>query len=80
MQTIGIVTADSQNRVKLHGAGHGQRFKLSVEGDRYILQKLAEADMPSEAILVRDEAGWLVVRGGRPITNEDVRLAMEDWP
>ncbi len=79
MQTIGIVTADSQNRVKLHGAGHGQRFKLSVEGDRFILQKLAESETPSEAVVVRDEAGWLVARG-RPVTNEDVRLAMEDWP
>lgn len=79
MQPIAIVTTDDRSRVHLRGASPRQRFQVSQEGDRFILDPVKPEPSAPRAKLVREEGG-LLVAVGRPVTHEEVRKLLEDWP
>lgn len=45
-----IVTADAESRVVLEGAVEGDRFKVSVDGDRRVFEKLPAESEPVEQV------------------------------
>ena len=74
------VTADDRKRVVLPAAKPGDRFDLEVSGDKMVLTRLVLAtDKPEQVKLVKKH-GYTVAVGTRPITQEQVRKALDEFP
>ncbi len=74
------VTADAKKRVVLPGAKPGDSFKVEQDGAHIRLTLLKPAEpKPNKAWLVK-KGGHYVIRSERPITQEMVRAAMDEFP
>jgi bifunctional DNA-binding transcriptional regulator/antitoxin component of YhaV-PrlF toxin-antitoxin module len=73
------VTADAKKRIVLPGAKPGDSFDLKVIGEEFLLTRLKTAERRDKVRLVRKH-GYTLAAGTRPITQEQVRTALEDFP
>ena len=74
------VTADAKKRVVLPPAKPGDRFDVQISGNgKLVLTPLIPDERPNQAKLVRKH-GYLVAVGSRPITQAQVRAAMDEFP
>ena len=74
------VTADDRKRIVLPAAKPGDRFDLEVSPDgKMILTRLVLADKPDRVRLVKKH-GYTVAVGTRPITQEQVRKFLNEFP
>ena len=74
------VTTDEKKRVIIPSARPGDRFVVQVISEgKLILTRLEMADKPDNVRLVKKH-GYTVARGTRPITDEQVRKAMDKFP
>ena len=73
------VTADSKRRVVLPPAAKpGDLFELEVSGEgRFVLTRLVK---PAEGVRLIREGGYLVAESARPITLEQTREAVNQFP
>ena len=74
--------ADNKRRVTLRSAKPGEVFDVAMpEEGKYILTKLEPArPKPNKVRLVRGKQGYLVAVSERPITQEMVRAALDEFP
>lgn len=74
--------ADNKRRVTLRYAKPGEVFDVAIpEEGKYVLTKLEPVkSRPNKARLVRSRQGYLVAVSERPITQEMVRAAMDEFP
>jgi hypothetical protein len=74
------VTTDEKKRVVIPSARPGDRFEvhLTPEG-KVVLTRLEVADKTDTVRLVKKH-GYTVARGTRPITQEQVRRALDEFP
>ena len=80
-----IVIADKKSRLYLKhlGVRNGDAWLVEQPDSEHLtLARLTKPDEPAprKIRLVRDDQGVLVVRGGPPVTVEDTREAMENFP
>ena len=74
------VTTDEKKRVIIPSARPGDRFDVQVISEgKLVLTRLEMADKPDKVRLVKKH-GYTVARGTRPITDEQVRKAMDQFP
>lgn len=74
------VTTDEKKRVVIPSARPGDRFDVQVTAEgKVVLTRLELADKPDNVRLVRKH-GYTVARGTRPITELQVRKAMDEFP
>lgn len=73
------VTADSKKRVVLPGARPGDLFAVRVFGDEFHLTRLRPAPRQDSAHLVERD-GLLLAAGTRPVTQAQVRTALDEFP
>jgi len=74
------VTADEKKRVVIPSARPGDRFDIQVTSEgKIVLTRLELADEPDNVRLVKKH-GYTVARGTKPITDEQVRKAMDEFP
>ena len=74
------VVADAKKRVVLPPVKPGDRFDVRLTGGgKLILTPLIPDERPNRIKLVRKN-GYLVAVGSRPITQEQVRAAMDEFP
>ena len=74
------VTADAKKRVVLPPAKPGERFDVQISSNgKLILTPLIPDERPNQVKLVRKH-GYLVAVSSRPITQEQVRAAMDEFP
>lgn len=73
------VTADAKKRIVLPGAKPGDSFQVKVIGEEFHLIKLKPAERRDAVRLVRKH-GYTVAVGSRPITHEQVRTALDEFP
>jgi len=74
------VTTDEKNRVVIPSAQPGDRFDIQVTAEgKIVLTRLELADKRDNVRLVKKH-GYTVARGTRPITQEQVRKAMDEFP
>lgn len=72
------VITDSKKRITLP-AKPGERFDVQVFGeDKYVLTRLVPA--ATAAVRLVKKHGYTVAVGGRPITNAQVRQALDEFP
>jgi hypothetical protein len=73
------VTADSQRRVVLPPAARpGDLFDLEISGDgKFILTRLAK---PAGSVRLTREGAYLVAESNRPITWDQTREALDQFP
>ena len=75
------VVADAKKRVVLPPVKPGDRFDVQVSGNgKLVLTPLVPDERPNKAHLVRCDEGYLVAVSERPITQEMVRAAMDEFP
>jgi hypothetical protein len=76
------VVTDSRHRITLREAKPGQAFDVQIpEEGKYILTKLVTAKSgANKAHLIRGKAGYLVAVSERPVTQDMVRAALDDFP
>jgi hypothetical protein len=76
------VVADNKKRVTLRLAKPGDRFDVQITpGGKFVLTKLEPAKpRPNKARLIRTKQGYLVAVSERPITQEMVRAALDEFP
>ena len=74
------VTTDEKKRVVIPSARPGDRFDVQVTPEgKVVLTRLEMADKPDNVRLVKKH-GYTVARGTRPITQEQVRKALDEFP
>jgi hypothetical protein len=74
------VVADSKKRVVLPAVRPGDRFDVRLSGDgKLVLTPLIPDERPNRIKLVR-ENGYLVAVGNRPITQEETRKLLDEFP
>jgi len=74
------VIADAKRRVTLRVAKPGDRFDVRVSTDgKLVLTRLVMADKPDRVRLVKKH-GYTVAVGTRPITQEQVRKLLDEFP
>ena len=74
------VTADNKKRVVIPSARPGDCFDVQVTAEgKIVLTRLELAARPDNVRLVKKH-GYTVARGTRPITQEQVRKAMDEFP
>jgi len=74
------VTADAKKRVVLPPAKPGERFDVQISSNgKLVLTPLIPDERPNQVKLVRKH-GYLVAVSSRPITQEQVRAAMDEFP
>ena len=74
------VTADAKKRVVLPPAKPGERFDVQISSNgKLVLTPLIPDERPNQVKLVRKH-GYLVAVGSRPITQAQVRAAMDEFP
>ena len=74
------VTADAKKRVVLPPARPGERFDVQISSNgKLVLTPLIPDERPNQVKLVRKH-GYLVAVSSRPITQEQVRAAMDEFP
>ncbi len=74
------VTTDEKKRVVIPSARPGDRFDIQVTPEgKVVLTRLELADKPDHVGLVKKH-GYTVARGTRPITAEQVRKAIDEFP
>jgi hypothetical protein len=73
------VTADAKKRVDLPGAKPGDSFDVKVAGNEFRLVRLEPGATGDTPRLVRKH-GYLLAAGTRPITQEQVRTALDELP
>ena len=74
------VTADAKKRVVLPVVKPGDSFDVQISGDgRVVLTKLVPAVKPDRVRLVKKH-GYTVAIGTRPITQEQVRRQLHEFP
>ena len=74
------VTADAKKRVVLPPAKPGDRFDVQISGNgKLVLTPLIPDERPNKARLVKKH-GYSVAVSIRPITQEQVRSAMDEFP
>jgi len=72
------VITDSKKRVTLP-AKPGERFDVqSFGGDKYVLTRLVPA--AAAAVRLVKKHGYTVAVGGPPVTNAQVRRALDEFP
>jgi hypothetical protein len=76
------VITDSKHRVTLRQAKPGQVFDLQIpEEGKYVLTELEPVKPgPNKAHLARSKSGYLVAVSERPITQDMVRAALDEFP
>ncbi|MDB6040249.1 MAG: hypothetical protein JWM99_4090, partial [Verrucomicrobiales bacterium] len=74
------VTTDEKKRVVIPSGRPGDRFdvQMTPEG-KVVLTRLKLADKPDNVRLVKKH-GYTVARGTRPIAQEQVRKALDEFP
>jgi hypothetical protein len=75
-----IVTTDEKKRVIIPSARPGERFdiQLTPEGN-VVLMRLGATEEHKTVRLVKKH-GYTVARGAHPITQEQVRRALDEFP
>ena len=74
------VTADAKKRVVLPPVNPGDRFDVELTGDgKVVLTPLIRDERPVRAKLVRKH-GYCLAVGPRPISQDQVRAAMDEFP
>lgn len=73
-----IVIADAKKRIVLPGAKPGDCFDVKIYGQEVRLTLLKPAQMTDRARLVKKK-GYTVAVGTRPITQEQVRTALDEF-
>jgi hypothetical protein len=73
------VTTDAKKRVVLPGARPGESFDVQVVGEEFRLTKLKLAARQDSIHLVRKH-GYTLAAGTRPVTQEQVRTALDEFP
>jgi hypothetical protein len=73
------VTTDAKKRVVLPGAKPGDSFDLKIIGEEFRLTRLKPAQKRDSVRLVRKH-GYTMAAGTRPITQEQVRTALDEFP
>jgi phage FluMu protein gp41 len=72
--------ADNKKRVTLRTAKPGDRFDVQVSGDgKIVLTPLLPVDKPNRIRLVRKH-GYTVAVGEGPVTQEQVRKLLDEFP
>jgi hypothetical protein len=74
------VKVDNKKRVVLLTARPGDRFDLKVSGTEFRLVLLKPASRPHRARLDKGPRGYRVAAGPKPITQEQVRAALNEFP
>ena len=73
------VTTDAKKCVVLPGAKPGDSFDVKVIGEEFRLTRLKMPLMRDTVRLVKRH-GYTLAAGTRPITQEQVRSAMDEFP
>jgi hypothetical protein len=73
------VTTDAKKRVVLPGAKPGDSFDVKIIGEEFRLTRLKMPLMQDTVRLVKRH-GYTLAAGTRPITQEQVRSAMDEFP
>jgi hypothetical protein len=74
------VIADAKRRVVLPPVKPGDRFDVQLAANgKLVLTPLIPDERPNKVKLVRKH-GYLVAVSSRPITQEQVRAAMDEFP
>jgi hypothetical protein len=73
------VTADAKKRVVLPGAKPGDSFDVKVVGSEFRLTRLELGARRDSARLVKRH-GLFLAAGTRPVTQEQVRTALDEFP
>lgn len=72
--------ADNKKRVTIRTARPGDRFDVQVSADgKVVLTPLLPADKPRQIRLIKKH-GFTVATGGPPITQEQVRKLLDEFP
>jgi hypothetical protein len=75
------VIADAKKRVVLPPVKPGDRFDVQFSSNgKVVLTPLIPDERPNKVRLVRGKEGYLVAVSERPITQEMVRAAMDEFP
>jgi hypothetical protein len=75
------VTADAKKRVVLKTAKPGDTFDVQVTGGEIRLTLMKPVQQkPTRPRLVKGPKGYLVIQTDRPITHEEVRKVMDEFP
>ena len=72
---------DSEGRITLPPTFHaGDVVEVEARGKDEVMLKRTKSVASSKPHLVQLDDGFTVIAGGPPITNEDVKRALEDFP
>jgi hypothetical protein len=75
------VTADAKKRVVLPPVKPGDRFDVQFSGDgKLVLTPLIPAERPNKVRLVRSKQGYLIAVTVRPISQEQTRRYLDEFP
>jgi hypothetical protein len=75
------VVADNKHRVTLRLAKPGDRFDVAMHADgKYVLTKLEPVKPRRDRARLVKRHGYSVAVGTRPITQEMVRAALNEFP
>jgi hypothetical protein len=74
------VIADSKKRVTLRTAKPGDRFDVQVSADGRLVLTPLVADIKADQIRLVKKHGYTVAVGTRPITQNQVRKLLDEFP
>jgi len=75
------VTADNKRRVVLPTARPGDLFEVSISGEgRFTLTKLEPVTEQNTPVHFEKRDGFTVGVSQKPITQESIRAALDDFP
>jgi len=78
---VTTATVDDRKRVRIPDAKPGQVFSVEPEPNGAIrLVPVVRQDQPNKARVVKGPKGYLLLETERPITQEQVRALLDEFP
>ena len=75
-----IATTDEKKRVMIPSAEPGERFDIQLTPEGKVILTRLDAIEKQETVRLVKKHGYTVAQGTRPITQEQVRRALDEFP